>query len=64
MAKALITPRYFRPTEVDFLQGDSSKAKKKLGWNPKVGFNDRLRMMVDSDLQALIELKNPIIAGR
>jgi GDPmannose 4,6-dehydratase len=53
-----IDPRYFRPTEVDFLQGDSSKARRKLGWDPKVKFKDLVRMMVDADLQALIDLEN------
>jgi GDPmannose 4,6-dehydratase len=53
-----IDPRYFRPTEVDYLQGDSSKARRKLGWKPKVEFKDLVRMMVDSDLQALIDLEN------
>lgn len=53
-----IDPRYFRPTEVDFLRGDSSKARRQLGWVPKVDFKSLVRMMVDSDLQALIDLKN------
>ena len=45
-------PRYFRPTEVDLLIGDASKAKRKLGWKPKVSFNDLITMMVESDLKA------------
>jgi GDPmannose 4,6-dehydratase len=49
-----IDKRYFRPTEVDALQGDSSKARKVLGWKPKVGFKDLARMMVDADM-ALVE---------
>jgi GDPmannose 4,6-dehydratase len=44
-----IDPRYFRPTEVDHLQGDASKARKKLGWAPKVSFTELVRMMVDQD---------------
>jgi GDPmannose 4,6-dehydratase len=52
-----IDPRYFRPTEVDFLRGDSSKAKRKLGWEPKIAFKDLVHMMVDSDLEVLIDLK-------
>jgi GDPmannose 4,6-dehydratase len=44
-----IDPRYFRPTEVDFLLGDSSKAKKILGWEPKTSFGDLIKMMVLSD---------------
>jgi len=47
-----IDPRYYRPTEVDLLIGDASKAKKKLGWEPKVSFKELITMMVDSDLQA------------
>ena len=46
-----IDPRYFRPAEVDLLLGDSSKARKKLGWQPKVGFQELVRMMVDADLE-------------
>lgn len=45
-----VDPRYFRPSEVDFLCGDASKAKEKLGWRPKIGFWELLKMMVDSDL--------------
>jgi GDPmannose 4,6-dehydratase len=45
-----IDPRYFRPTEVDTLLGDASKARKKLDWRPRVGFDELVRMMVDSDL--------------
>lgn len=46
-----IDPKYFRPTEVDFLQADISKAKEKLGWSPKVAFEDLVKIMVDSDLK-------------
>lgn len=41
--------RYFRPTEVDFLLGDSTKAKTKLGWSPTIGFDQLVREMVDAD---------------
>lgn len=44
-------PRYFRPTEVDHLLGDATKAKKKLDWEPKVRFKDLVRIMVDADLK-------------
>jgi len=44
-----IDPRYFRPAEVDLLVGDYSKAKEKLGWEPKVRFPELVRMMVDAD---------------
>ncbi len=46
-----IDPRYFRPTEVDLLVGDSSKAREKLGWEPKVTFKELAHMMVDSDVE-------------
>ena len=45
-----IDPRYYRPTEVDVLQGDASKARRILGWSPKTTFADLVRMMVDADL--------------
>jgi GDPmannose 4,6-dehydratase len=48
-----IDPRYFRPTEVDLLIGDSAKAKQKLGWQPKVSFKELVRMMVDADLESV-----------
>jgi GDPmannose 4,6-dehydratase len=44
-----IDPRYFRPSEVDHLQGDASKARAKLGWRPKVSFIELVQMMVDHD---------------
>jgi len=46
-----IDPRYFRPSEVDFLQGDASKAKKVLGWEPKVTFKELARIMTDADMK-------------
>ena len=52
-----IDSRYFRPLEVGFLQGDASKAKKKLGWEPKVKFRELVRMMVDADIKNLEEMK-------
>jgi GDPmannose 4,6-dehydratase len=52
-----IDPRYFRPTEVQFLQADSTKAREKLGWEAKVTFNDLVKIMVDADIKALEELK-------
>ncbi|MCX8038848.1 MAG: GDP-mannose 4,6-dehydratase [Candidatus Sumerlaeia bacterium] len=48
-----IDRRYFRPAEVDLLLGDASKAKAKLGWEPKVRFRDLVRLMVDADVQML-----------
>lgn len=46
-----VDPRYFRPSEVDHLRGDASKAKAKLGWTPSVPFKDLVQMMVDKDLE-------------
>jgi len=46
-----IDPRYFRPTEVDALVGDASKAKKKLGWKPKTRFKELVRIMVEADME-------------
>lgn len=46
-----IDPKYFRPTEVDILQGDATKAKQKLGWSPKVRFEELVRLMVEYDLK-------------
>ena len=47
-----IDPRYFRPTEVEFLQGDATKARQKLGWQPKTSFSELVQMMVAEDIQA------------
>lgn len=46
-------PRYYRPAEVDLLIGDASKARKKLGWAPKITFRELVEMMVDADLARL-----------
>ncbi|MEK7546609.1 MAG: GDP-mannose 4,6-dehydratase [Patescibacteria group bacterium] len=46
-----IDPRYFRPTEVENLVADASKAKKVLGWEPKVKFEELIKMMMDSELK-------------
>ena len=48
-----VDPRYFRPTEVDLLLGDPSKAREKLGWVHQTGFADLVREMVEYDLEAL-----------
>ncbi len=47
----VIDKRYFRPTEVDVLLGDAAKARKKLGWIPKVGFDQLIDMMVKADME-------------
>jgi len=46
-----LDPRYLRPAEVDLLLGDPSKAKQKLGWQPKVGFEELIKMMVEADVE-------------
>jgi GDPmannose 4,6-dehydratase len=45
-----VDPRYFRPTDVETLLGDSTKARERLGWKAKVGFPELVREMVVSDL--------------
>jgi GDPmannose 4,6-dehydratase len=52
-----IDPRYFRPTEVEFLLGDASKARQKLGWQPKITFRELVHLMVEADLQGLLEMR-------
>ena len=47
-----VDPRYFRPTEVETLLGDASKAKRELGWEPRISFDELVREMVESDLKA------------
>ena len=46
-----IDPRYYRPTEVDFLLADISKARKKIGWEPRVKFSELVKIMVDADMK-------------
>jgi len=46
-----IDPRYFRPTEVDYLLSDPSRARGELGWEPKVRFHELVRIMMDADLE-------------
>lgn len=48
-----IDPRYFRPTEVDYLMADPSKAKRLLGWEPRIKFHELVRIMVDADLELM-----------
>jgi GDPmannose 4,6-dehydratase len=58
-----IDPRYFRPAEVDVLMGDAGKARRQLGWEPKVSFDELVKLMTDHDLElarqevAALELK-------
>jgi GDPmannose 4,6-dehydratase len=58
-----IDPRYFRPTEVDFLQGDASKAQRLLGWTPDVTFQGLVDCMVDSDMELARQEKTLVTAG-
>jgi GDPmannose 4,6-dehydratase len=55
--------RYFRPTEVDYLLGDSAKARRTLGWAPQVGFTQLVRMMVDHDMELARQENTLIRAG-
>jgi GDPmannose 4,6-dehydratase len=48
-----IDERYFRPTEVDYLEADSSKANEILGWSPKITYRQLARIMVDADMEAV-----------
>ena len=51
--RVVVNPRYFRPAEVDLLKADPTKARRELGWRPKVGFEELVQMMVDADLEAV-----------
>ncbi len=53
-----IDERYLRPTEVDVLLGDPSKARQKLGWRHKTAFNDLVREMVEADRKAVAQQKD------
>lgn len=52
-----IDPRYFRPTEVDYLQGDYSKARRLLGWEPETTFKDLVKKMTESDFRKVTHEK-------
>ncbi len=52
-----ISPEFFRPAEVDILLGDYSKAKGKLGWQPKTRFEDLVKIMVEADIQRIKDLR-------
>lgn len=52
-----VNPKYFRPTEVDLLLGDPSKAKRELGWKPKTSFEELVRIMTEADYKLLKENK-------
>lgn len=53
-----IDPKYFRPAEVDVLLGDYTKAKEKLGWEPKVKFNELVEIMAKADYENELKVKN------
>lgn len=53
----IVDPKFVRPAEVKLLLGDLSKARKKLGWKPRISFEELVRMMVDADLE---KVKNNI----
>ncbi len=55
-----IDPRYYRPAEVDYLQGDASKAERELGWQPTVSFRDLVRMMAEHD--SLLARRERVVA--
>jgi GDPmannose 4,6-dehydratase len=56
-------PRYYRPTEVDFLHGDASKAERVLGWTPEISFEELVRSMVEHDLELARQEQTLIDAG-
>ncbi|MCX5853498.1 MAG: GDP-mannose 4,6-dehydratase, partial [Deltaproteobacteria bacterium] len=58
-----IDPKYFRPTEVDILLGDASKANKRLGWNPQVSFDQLIDMMIEADMEVAKKEKTLRDAG-
>ena len=49
-----VDPKFLRPAEVQLLMGDASKAREELGWQPKIDFNELVKMMVDSDMALLL----------
>jgi GDPmannose 4,6-dehydratase len=56
-----IDPRYFRPTEVDLLIGDSTKARQTLGWKPTISFHTMVAEMVDTDLDHIHRESQPVV---
>ncbi len=54
-----IDPRYYRPAEVELLIGDSTKARKALGWKPKTSFSELVRIMVRADLEEQLRINSP-----
>ncbi len=58
-----IDPRYFRPTEVDALLGDAAKARRQLGWHPRVNFEELIDMMIAADMEISRKEKTLLDAG-
>ena len=58
IVRVKVNPKFYRPTEVEQLLGDPTKAKTKLGWQPKVEFSDLVKDMMDSDISLMKQ--NPI----
>ena len=58
-----VDPRYLRPTEVDFLQGDASKAHNIFGWRPEISFDELVRSMVEHDLELALQERTLLEAG-
>ena len=59
-----IDPKYFRPNEVELLQGDASKAERKFGWRPKVKLQELVKLMVDADIRLLADQIDGRLAAR
>ena len=58
-----LDPRYLRPTEVDHLEGDASKARRLLGWKPECSFENLVRSMVETDLELALQEQTLMRAG-
>ena len=58
-----VDPRYFRPSEVDHLQGDATKAREHLDWSPRVSAEELVRMMVEHDLELARRERTLLDAG-
>lgn len=58
IVRVKVNPKYFRPTDVDLLLGDSTKAKEKFGWKPKVTFQELVKDMLKSDIELM--KRNPV----
>jgi GDPmannose 4,6-dehydratase len=56
-----VNPKFYRPVEVDPLTGDSSKARKKLGWEPRLTFDQLVEMMMEADLKRVARSGGPTL---